>query len=168
MTRLAAILAAGSASASDVALKGGMSLVDPALVTAALTGVAGVLTAAGTALWCRSRAARREDSLRAHIANELRARITNDPLAVRPVADCVPVAECNRRMRALEERMDKVERRLADGLDNILRKLDAMDERGEKRSCDIHLRVDTLAERTAQLTGEVGMIKDKMFANKRK
>lgn len=157
---LATILAAGSASASDVALAGGMSLVDPALVTAALTGVAGVLTAAGTALWCRSRAARREDSLR--------ARITNDPLAVRPVADCVPVAECNRRMRALEERMDKVERRLADGLDNILRKLDAMDERGEKRSCDIHLRVDTLAERTAQLTGEVGMIKDKMFANKRK
>ena len=89
-----------------------------------------------------------------------RARIEPDPLNVRRVADCVSVKECNRRMGELEARLCRVESRVADGFECIIGKLDSLDDKSEKRSCDLHARVDLISERTASLMGEVGMIKN--------
>ena len=97
-----------------------------------------------------------------------RTTVEPDPLNVRKVADCISVKECNRRMSELEARVCRVENRVADSFQKLMDKLATMDEKSEKRSCDLHDRVDVLAERTSQLMGEVGMIKDKMFTPKRR
>lgn len=95
-----------------------------------------------------------------------RAKIEPDPLNVRRVADCVSVKECNRRMGELEARLCRVESRVADGFERIIGKLDSLDDKSEKRSCDLHARVDLISERTASLMGEVGMIKNMVKGRK--
>lgn len=84
------------------------------------------------------------------------------PCDVHQVNDCVSVKECNRRMKALEERMDKMEQRFADGFDNVLKKLDAMDRRSEERAIALNRRIDPMMEKMAETAGQVNMIKEQV------
>lgn len=82
------------------------------------------------------------------------------PCDVHQVNDCVSVKECNRRMKSLEDRMDKMEQRFAGGFENILKKLDAMDKRSEERAIALNRRIDPMMEKLAECRGEVNMMKD--------
>ena len=82
------------------------------------------------------------------------------PCDVHQVNDCVTVKECNRRMKSLEDRMDKMEQRFAGGFENILKKLDAMDRRSEERAIALNRRIDPMMEKLAECRGQVEMIKD--------
>lgn len=82
------------------------------------------------------------------------------PCEVHQTRDCITVQECNRRMKSLEERMDKIEERVSGGFDNILKKLDAMDKRSEERAIALNRRIDPMMEKLAECRGEVNMMKD--------
>ena len=84
------------------------------------------------------------------------------PCDVHQVNDCVSVKECNRRMKAIEERMDKMEQRFNTGVDNILKKLDAMDQRSEDRAIALNRRIDPMMERLAETSGQVKMMKEQI------
>lgn len=145
---LALILAAGSATANDIALKGGMSIIDGSVITAIFTGMAAVISAIGTILWCKHR-----DKVKAEIPQ---------PCEVHQQNDCITVKECNRRMKSLEERMDKMEQRFAGGFDNILKKLDAMDQRSEDRAIALNRRIDPMMEKMAECRGQVDLMKEQI------
>lgn len=97
--------------------------------------------------------------IKAKFGQKVRAEIPQ-PCEVHQMNDCVSVKECNRRMRSLEERMDKMEQRFAGGFDNILRKLDAMDKRSEDRAIALNRRIDPMMERVAECRGQVELMKE--------
>ena len=85
------------------------------------------------------------------------------PCKVERVNDCVSVQECNRRMRELDDRMTKLEARVAVGFDNIMRKLDAIDRRGEERSAAVFERINPIAEKVGNMQGQLEIIKTKVL-----
>ena len=85
------------------------------------------------------------------------------PCKIERVNDCVSVQECNRRMKELDDRMTKVEARVAVGFDNILRKLDAIDRRGEERSAAVFERINPIAEKVGNMQGQLEIIKTKVL-----
>ena len=99
--------------------------------------------------------------IKAKFGQKVKAEIPQ-PCDVRTVNDCVSVKECNRRMKSLEERMDKMEQRFAGGFDNILKKLDAMDQRSEERAIALNRRIDPMMEKLAECRGQVDMIKEQV------
>ena len=72
----------GQVAAKDISMSGGMNMVDGTFVTALLMGVAAVITAIGMLLWGKNYMSKREDEIRTQIANELRAKIVNDPMHI--------------------------------------------------------------------------------------
>lgn len=84
------------------------------------------------------------------------------PCDVHQVNDCITVKECNRRMKALEDRMDKMDQKVASGFENILKKLDAMDHRSEDRSIALNRRIDPVIESLAQTKGHVDMLTEQI------
>lgn len=84
------------------------------------------------------------------------------PCEVHQQNDCITVKECNRRMKSLEERMDKMEQRFAGGLDNILKKLDAMDQRSEDRAIALNRRIDPMMEKLAATSGRVDTMQEQI------
>lgn len=90
----------------------------------------------------------------------------NEPHQIQQVNDCVTVKECNRRMKDLDDRVTRLEQKFDSSVEKIISKLDTMDREGEKRSVDIHRRLDGVVEKVAETRGEVGLIKDKMFKRK--
>lgn len=84
------------------------------------------------------------------------------PCEVHQQNDCITVQECNRRMKSLEDRMDKMELRFANGFENILKKLDAMDKRSEERAIALNRRIDPMMEKLAECRGQVDMIKEQV------
>jgi len=96
-----------------------------------------------------------------------KTKIEPSPLPIQRVNDCVSVQECNRKMTEMDARICKLEANVANGFNQLMHKLDAMDQKSEDRSVALHRRVDTISERTATTAGEVGMIKDKMFAKRK-
>jgi len=90
-----------------------------------------------------------------------------NPFPIQRVNECISVQECNRKMCEMEARICKLETNMANGFNGLMHKLDAMDQKSEDRSVALHRRVDTISERTATTAGEVGMIKDKMFAKRK-
>lgn len=130
------ILAAGSAVATDVALKGGMSLVDGSLVTAVFTGMAAVIGSISTLMWCRHRAGKRQRPLD-----------TDDTY--------VTHGECKAHRCALEKRIDE----LGPALNRIFRKLNENDQRSEDRSLQLHRRLDPVIEKVAANSASVEMLK---------
>ena len=85
------------------------------------------------------------------------------PFETKQVNDCVPVKECNRRMKDLDDRVTRLEQKFDSGFDKIMQKLSVMDSEGEQRSIALHRRLDGVVEKVAETRGEVGLIKDKMF-----
>ena len=85
------------------------------------------------------------------------------PLDIHKVQDCVTIQECNRRMHEFDDRLTKVEARVAVGFDNILRKLDALDRKSEERAIAMNRRVDPIVEKCAAIQGQFELIKDKVF-----
>ena len=90
----------------------------------------------------------------------------NEPHQIQQVNDCVTVKECNRRMKDLDDRVTRLDQKFDSSVEKIISKLDTMDREGEKRSVDIHRRLDGVVEKVAETRGEVGLIKDKMFKRK--
>ena len=146
MMLLALIIAAGAATASDISLTGGMSMIDGTFIKALFAGMAAVIGAIGGIFW-HSRKVKSE---------------IPQPCKVERVNDCVSVQECNRRMKELDERMTKLEARVAVGFDNILKKLDAMDQRSEDRAIALNRRIDPMMERLAETSGQVKMMKEQI------
>lgn len=106
---------------------------------------------------------KREQEIRTQIANELQAKITNDPLHVAKVQSCVSIGECNRRMKDLDDRVTRLEEKFDNGISKIIDKLSAMDREGEQRAVALHRRMDALSEKTSETAGAVELIKAKMF-----
>lgn len=131
---LATLLAAGTATASGVALGGGMSLVDPTLVTALLTGVAAVVGSVSTLLWCRRR----------------------DGKAARPLDSddtFVTHGECKSHRCAIETRLDEI----GPALGRIFAKLSENDHKSEERSLHLHRRLDPVVEKVAANAARIGL-----------
>ena len=85
------------------------------------------------------------------------------PCEIHETRDCITVQECNRRMNEFNSRLCTVEQKLGTVFQTILTKLDEMDSKSEKRSIDLHRRVDVISEKTAETAGAVELIKAKMF-----
>lgn len=85
------------------------------------------------------------------------------PCEVKRVPDCISVQECNRRMEELDDRVTKLEERMQTGFENVLKKLDAMDQRSEDRAIALNRRLDPALEKLASVSGQVEVIKGKVF-----
>lgn len=85
------------------------------------------------------------------------------PCEVKRVTDCISVQECNRRMEELDDRVTKLEERMQTGFENVLKKLDAMDQRSEDRAIALNRRLDPALEKLASVSGQVEVIKGKVF-----
>ena len=158
---LALLLAAAATVTPEVADSGWIS-------GDTLTTILSILCDAGAGIGCgkmwgdRS-TKKREDEIRTQIANELRAKIVNDPLHVSKVQNCVSIGECNRRMKDLNERVTRLEGKFDSGIGKIMDKLSAMDRESEQRAVALHRRMDAISEKTSETAGVVEMIKGKMF-----
>lgn len=144
---------AGSATASDIALKGGMSIIDGTFITAIFMGLSSVLTAIGFII----RGNKREEKLREKIAEDLRAKIVNDPLNTHEVPVYVTCDQCAAHRASLTKRIDE----LGPALNRIFKKLSENDQRSEERANKIHCRIDPLIEKVAATSAEVDMLKKK-------
>jgi len=148
------LLAAGSATASDVALRGGMSIIDGTFITAIFMGLSSVITAIGFILHGR----KREEKLRTEIADKLRATIINDPLNTHEVPSYVTHAECKQHRCAIEKRIEE----LGPALNRIFNKLAENDRKSEERSIQMHRRLDPVIEKLSETRGEVSALKDRI------
>lgn len=68
----------------------------------------------------------------------------------------VTVGQCKQHRCALQREIDN-EREFAR---QVLNRLDEMDTKAEKRSVDLHRRLDPVVEKVAQCSAEVGMLKE--------
>jgi len=137
---LSLLIAAGSATASDVAIKGGMSLIDGTFITACLMGIASIISACGGVIWANKR---------------------NEKKAQRPVDSddrFVTQLECRNHRCAMEKRIDE----LGPALERIFKKLTDNDKRSEERANQMHRRVDPLIEKLSETRGEVSALKDRI------
>ena len=98
---------------------------------------------------------KREQEIRAQIANELRTKITNDPLHVQKVPDCISVQECNRKMDALGSRVTELEKKVDAKFNKISEQLEAMDRKSEERAVALHHKMDRIADSVASTGGKV-------------
>lgn len=132
---LALIIAAGSATASDIALKGGMSMLDGTFVTAVFTGMAAVISAIGTLMWCKHRAGKRE-----------RPVDTDDRY--------VTMGECKQHRCAIEKQIAAV----GPALNRVFNKLTDLDRKSEERAIKLHERIGPIAERVAADNAKIDTI----------
>jgi len=135
---LTLLIAAGSATASDVALKGGMSLIDGTFITACLMGIAAIISACGGVIWANKR---------------------NAAKAARPLDSddtWVTHGECKAHRCALEKRIDE----LGPALNRIFKKLNENDQRSEDRSLQLHRRLDPVIEKVAANSAKIGMFEE--------
>ena len=157
---LAIILAAAATVTPEVADSGWISGNTLTTILPILCGAGGIV---GGKMWGDRNAKKSEQEIRAQIANELRAKIVNDPLHVSKVQNCVSIGECNRRMKDLDERVTRLEGKFDSGIGKIMDKLSAMDRESEQRAVALHRRMDAMVTTVAKVDGEVGLIKAKMF-----
>lgn len=136
MTHLAFIFAAaaGSATASDIALKNGMSLIDGTFITACLMGIAAIISACGGVIWAnrRNKKARPVD--------------TDDRF--------VTMGECKQHRCAIEKQIAAV----GPALNRIFNKLNDIDQRSEQRAVKLHERIGPIAERVAADNAKIDTI----------
>ena len=97
---LAILLAAAATVTPEVADSGWISGNTLTTILSILCGAGGIV---GGKMWGDRSTKKREEEIRAQIANELRAKIVNDPLHISKVQNCVSIGECNRRMKDLDE-----------------------------------------------------------------
>jgi len=118
-------------SADKLALSGGTSIIDPTLITALLTGIAAILSAAGGIAW-------------ANRQNRKKRPLDSADLYV-------TCAQCAEHRTAITKRIDE----LGPALNRIFQKLDTNDKRSEERAQQMHKRVDPLIEKLAETKGRV-------------
>jgi len=131
-------LAAGSATASDVALKGGMSLIDGTFITACLMGIASIISACGGVIWANKR---------------------NDKKAQRPLDTddtYVTHGECKSHRCALEKRIDSITPMLKQISDAVERSA----SRAEERAVQLHRRLDPIVERVAANSAKIELFEN--------
>ena len=157
---LAILLAAAATVTPEVADSGWISGNTLKSILYTIFGAGGIV---GGKMWGERSAKKSEQEIRAQIANELRAKIVNDPLHVSKVQNCVSIGECNRRMKDLDERVTRLEGKSDSGIGKIMDKLSAMDRESEQRAVALPRRMDAISEKTSETAGVVEMIKGKMF-----
>ena len=138
-----------------------VNIISGDLITAIFTGMAAVISAIGGILWggrnLKKKLAEQESDLRTTIANELRAKITNDPLHVQQQGPFVSIGECKQYRCAMEKRLDGA---LA-SVEKLPAMIEDLDKKAEKRSVDLHRRLDPIAERCAANTEAIEFLKGK-------
>lgn len=78
------------------------------------------------------------------------------PMETQQVGPFVTCGECKQHRLAIGKRIDTIESTHRD----ILGKLDELDSRAEKRSFDLHRRLDPIVEKVAANSAQVEMMKD--------
>ena len=140
------------------------SVVSDTFVTAMLSGVAAIITAVGGVLWGRhdinKKLEQQEKELRTSIANELRTKITNDPLNVDTADKFVTRGECKRLMCAHDTALTELRSDIKNGMVNILHKLEAMDRKSEERAIAAHNRIEPLVKEISKNIGQVELMKE--------
>jgi len=131
------LLAAGSATASDVALKGGMSIIDGTFITAVFTGMAAVIGSISTLMWCKHKAGKQQRPLD-----------TDDTY--------VTHGECKSHRCALEKRIDSITPMLKQISDAVERSA----TRAEERAVQLHRRLDPIVERVAANSAKIDMFEE--------
>jgi len=127
---------AGSATAQEVALRGGMSLIDGTFITACLMGIAAIISACGGVIWANKR---------------------NEKKAQRPLDTddtFVTHGECKAHRCAIEKRIETI----GPTLERIFKKLTEIDRKDEDRINSVHRRVDPLIEKLAANSAKIEMI----------
>jgi len=130
--------AAGSATASDVALKGGMSLIDGTFITACLMGIASIISACGGVIWANKR---------------------NEKKAQRPVDSddrYVTQLECKSHRCAIERRIDSIIHMLNQISDAVERSA----SRAEERAVQLHRRLDPIVEKVSSNSAKIEVFED--------
>ena len=126
--------AAGSATASDIALKNGMSLIDGTFITACLMGIAAIISACGGVIWANRR------------NKKTRPVDTDDRY--------VTMGECKQHRCAIGEQIAAV----GPALNRIFNKLNDIDQRSEQRTVKLHVRIGPIAEPVAADNAKIDTI----------
>lgn len=140
------------------------SVVTDNFVPGLLGGVASIVAAVGGVLWGRhgvnEKLEKQEKELRTSIANELRAKITNDPLNVDTADKFVTRGECKRLMCAHDAQLTELRSDIKNGIINVLHKLEAMDRKSEERAIAAHNRIEPLVKEISKNIGQVELMKE--------
>nr|AIF26384.1 hypothetical protein [uncultured bacterium fosmid pJB16B1] len=134
------LLSAGSATAAEVALKGGMSLIDGTFITALFVGLSSVITAIGTVMWCKNRAEKKQQKQRP---------LDSDDLYVR-------CAECAEHRKAINSRIDNIQPML----ERISNQVEQSSSRAEERAVQLHRRLDPIVERVAANSAKIDVFEE--------
>jgi len=138
------LLAAGSATASEVALKGGMSIIDGTWLNQMLTGIAAIIGAVGgivaTLTYCNRRDAKKEKAQRP---------LDSDDLYVR-------CAECAEHRKAINSRIDNIQPML----ERISNQVEQSSSRAEERAVQLHRRLDPIVERVAANSAKIDVFEE--------
>lgn len=81
------------------------------------------------------------------------------PLEVSKRPAFITVAECNRRMCEMEQRIDSHIGRINSTLEKIVSKLDEIDQRGEERAIALNRRIDPVIEKVAANSASIEFLK---------
>lgn len=164
MTLLALIFAAeavtstGSASAQALDLKG-MNFIDGDTIKTIFAflgcAVTGLFTYLKMKVSMDKKLSEQEDHLRTKIAEELKAKIVNDPLHVQHQGPYMTVGECKQHRCALEKRIDEI----GPAINRIFKKLNENDTRAEDRANLLHRRLDPVIERVAANSAQLELLK---------
>jgi len=136
--------AAGSATASDVALKGGMSIIDGTWLNQMLTGIAAIIGAVGgivaTLTYCNRRDAKKERAQRP---------VDSDDRYVTQL-------ECKQHRCAIDRRIDALTPMLKQISDAVERSA----SRAEERAVQLHRRLDPIVEKVAANSAKIEMFEE--------
>ena len=72
----------------------------------------------------------------------------------------ITVAECNRRMCEMEQRIDTHIGRINATLEKIMAKLDEIDQRSEERAIALNRRIDPIIEKVAANSAAIEFLKE--------
>jgi len=128
---------AGEASAKELAISGGMSLIDGTFITAMLSGITGILGVVGIIIW----KSRRDEKKRR-------------PLDSKDLY--VTCQQCQDHRAAIGRRIDE----LGPALNRIFDRIALNDKRSEERANQMHRRIDPLIERVAAHKADIENLKE--------
>ena len=89
-----------------------------------------------------------------------RTEIAPQPLKTEEADKFVTRGECKRLMCAHDSQLSEIRADIKTGNVNILHKLEAMDQKSEKRAIDAHSRIEPLVREISKNIGQVELMKE--------
>ena len=86
--------------------------------------------------------------------------IKPQPIKTEEADKFVTVGECKRLMCAHDSQLSEIRADIKTGNINILHKLEAMDQKSEKRAIDAHSRIEPLVREISKNIGQVELMKE--------